>query len=88
MSVAKVRVIGRFDSASKTQTATVVMDRDVGLFSVRPLRRRRIYSLPLSVVAEMVVQWNIRAELLERRRMRSAKRAESRARARRQGGSA
>ena len=36
---ARARVLGRFDLASQLQEATVTIDRAVGLFSVRPLRR-------------------------------------------------
>ena len=62
MSVARARVAGRFD-AGRLQEATVTVDRRRLLFSVRPLRRRRAYELPLALVAEMVCLRVIRFEL-------------------------
>mgnify|MGYP001564365114 CR=1 FL=1 len=66
MRRARLRVIGRFDAASRTQEATVEIDRAALLFSVRPLRRRRTYVLPLATVAEIVCQRIIKAEVAER----------------------
>ena len=63
----RFRVVGRLDMASRQTVGTVIVDRAAGLFSVRPLRRRRLYTLPLSTVAEMVVRGIIMAELRERR---------------------
>jgi hypothetical protein len=54
MSVSRSRVEGSFDKAGGSQVATVEIDRARGLFSVRPLRSRRVYTLPLSTVAEIV----------------------------------
>jgi hypothetical protein len=73
MSIARARVVGRFDLGT-LQEATVTIDRSRLLFSVRPLRRRRAYELPLAFVAEMCCLRVIRAELLERRRERQTKR--------------
>lgn len=70
--LAKARVVGRFVLASRVQEATVVIDRDAGLFSVRPLRSRKLYTLPLATVAEITVQRIIKAESAERRRSRKA----------------
>ncbi len=73
---ARARVVGRFDQASRVQEATVTIDRAGGLFSVKPLRRRRSYTLPLAKVAEIVCQRVILAELAEKRRLkREAKKA-------------
>ncbi len=69
---ARARVVGRFDTA-QLQEATVEIDRVRGLFSVRPLRRRRRYELPLALVAEIVCLRVIRAELVEKKRERAAK---------------
>lgn len=74
MSVARFRVAGRLDMASRTQEGTVTVDRGADLFSVRPLRRRRIYTLPLSKVAEMVCQKIIMAEAREKRTLKAARR--------------
>jgi len=60
-----VRIVGRLDLA-RPQDGTVTIERDAGLFGVRPLRRRREYVLPLSTVAEMVVARVVKAELAER----------------------
>jgi hypothetical protein len=60
--------------ASRPSEGTVTIDRGASLFSVRPLRRRRIYTLPLDKVAEMVVQRIIAAEAAERRRTRKGRR--------------
>lgn len=45
----------------------------------RPLRRRRAYALPLSVVAEIVASKVIKAEVAERRRERAARRRPTKA---------
>jgi hypothetical protein len=66
---AHFRVAGRFDQA-RPQEATVTVERATQLFSVRPLRRRRTYTLPLATVAEIVTARIIKAELAERRAAR------------------
>jgi hypothetical protein len=53
---------------SRAQSGTVLIDRAAGLFSVRPLRRRRMYTLPLALVASIVVSRIVRAEIEEARR--------------------
>lgn len=63
----RFRVRGRFDAASQCQEGTVTVSRTALTFSVRPLRRRRAYALPLSTVAEIVCQRILRAEVAERR---------------------
>jgi hypothetical protein len=70
---ARFRVFGRFD-APRAHEATVTIERERGLFSVRPLRRRRVYELPLADVAAMVVWRVIRFELAEKKRERAAAR--------------
>ena len=67
MSIARFRVVGRLDMASRPTNGTVTIDRGANLFSVRPLRRRRIYTLPLDVVAGMVVRSLILTEVREKR---------------------
>lgn len=74
MSLARFRVVGRFDQASKLQDATVTVSRSAGTFSVRPLRRRREYVLPLGVVAAWVCQRIIKAEVAETRASKRRKR--------------
>ncbi len=68
--VVHLRVVGTFDQSYR-QEAHVTIDRDSGLFAVRPFRRRREYVLPLADVASMVVARATRAEL---QRDRAAKR--------------
>ncbi len=70
---AHFRVAGRLDRAAGVHEGTVTIDRLRQLFCVRPLRRRRVYELPLSVVADLVVHKVVIAEL-------AIKRAEKRAR--------
>lgn len=61
--VARFRVVGTFDMASAAQVATVEIDRDVGTISVRPLRRKRKYELPLSYVAALICRQVVAAEV-------------------------
>jgi hypothetical protein len=74
VSVARFRVVGRLDLASRVTSGTVIIDRGAGLFSVRPLRRHRTYTLPLSTVADMVVQKIVAAEVREKRALKAARR--------------
>ncbi len=53
---------------SRAQSGTVEIDRTAGLFSVRPKRRRRTYTLPLATVASIVVARIVKAEIAERLR--------------------
>ncbi len=64
-----LRVVGQLDM-SRPQEGTVTIDRAAGLFTVRPLRSRRTYTLPLSTVAEIVAHRLIKSELEERRRVK------------------
>lgn len=68
MKASHFRVVALLEMASRPQIATVTIDRAANLFTVRPLRRRRVYTLPLADVASMVVRGLIRAEVLERAR--------------------
>jgi hypothetical protein len=74
MRAARFRVVALLEMASRPQVGTVTIDRAAGLFSVRPLRRRRVYTLPLSTVAEMVVRGIIRAEVREKARAKLERR--------------
>ena len=75
----RFRVVARLDGARAT-VGTVTIWRDADMLAVRPLRRRRTYALPLSVVAQMVVERVVRAEIAERRRERAARRKARRSR--------
>ena len=71
---ARCRVIGRFDAGGAMREATVILDRGGRLFTVRPYRRRKRYTLPLAAVAEMVV-WNVvKADLALERRAKARRR--------------
>lgn len=72
MSRAKFRVVGTFDMASAAQVATVTIDREISTFSVRPLHRKKTYTLPLAYVAAMVTRAIIQAELREKRAAKAA----------------
>lgn len=61
--LARFKVIARLDMASTPISGTVTIDRDAGLFSVRPKGRRQEYTLPLADVADMVVHRLIQAEV-------------------------
>lgn len=75
MGVARFKVFGRnFDG---TKEATVEIDRGPGIFRVRPLRRRKVYELPLAYVAEMVLWSCIKAEVREKKRLKSVRRKAS-----------
>jgi hypothetical protein len=54
--------------------ATVTIDRQAGLFSVRPYQRRKVYTLPLSTVAAIVVSKMVKAEIAAKRAERKARR--------------
>lgn len=74
MSLARFRVVAYLDRASRPTVGTVTIDRASGIFTVRPLRRRRVYELPLAAVAELVTRYIIRAELAERTAVKRATR--------------
>lgn len=69
-----MRIVGLLEMASRPQLATVTIDRDCGLFSVRPYRRRRAFELPLATVAELVVRRIIAGEVAEKKRAKRAAR--------------
>ena len=71
---AHVKVIGRFDMASRTQEGTLTIDMGSRTIRVRPLRRRKVYELPLDSVAEWIVRRVIMAELAAKRAEKRAKR--------------
>jgi len=71
MSKSKFRVFGRFDGVNE---ATVTIDRGPGTISVRPLRRKREYILPLSEIAIITMERIIKAEAREKMLARKAKR--------------
>ncbi len=74
MSVARFRVEALLEDASRPAAGTVYIERGAGLFSVRQLRRHRLYTLPLAKVASMVVRSIIAAEVREKRATKAARR--------------
>ena len=74
MAIARFPVVAHLDSAGGKQKGTVEIDRESGLFSVRPHRRQRKFTMPLSMVADMVVQRIVHNELQEKKRAKKAHR--------------
>jgi hypothetical protein len=71
---AHFRVIDRLDMASGGgRVGTVTIDREGGLFIVRPYKRRITYVMPLAMVATMVCQRIIANEVVEKRRAKAAR---------------
>jgi hypothetical protein len=68
MAVSKFRVLGKLDSAGRTTAGTVSIDRATGMIEVRPLRRRRTYTMLLSDVATLVCQRVIQHEVAKTRK--------------------
>lgn len=84
MKAAHFAVTGDLDGTGRPMRGTVTIDRRRGLFAVRPLRRRRVYELPLAAVADLVVRKVVIAEvkLAQLERMRGRRdRADARRRA-------
>ncbi len=71
---ARFRVLGRLDRASALTEGTVTIERETGIITVRPLRKRRTYSLTLGEVATWICQTIIRAEVAEKRARKRARR--------------
>jgi hypothetical protein len=71
MSVARFKVFGQLDNAGRALAGTVMLDRAAGLFSVRPARRRRVYTLPLADVATMVCRRVLAGEVAEKKRAKA-----------------
>lgn len=78
MRKVRIRILARVDR-STPRPAWVEINRDALLFTVRPLRARKSYTLPLSAAAEMVAHRVIRWEVAEARRQKAeARRAKRR----------
>lgn len=77
---AHFKVIGRLDHAARVQEGTLSIDRDSGVVTVRPKRRRKVYLCTLDKLADMIVQRNIIAERLEKARQKAAARRARRGR--------
>lgn len=73
MSKSRFKVYALLDNAATAQRGTVEIDRDTGMLHVRPHKRRKRYSMPLSVVATMVCQAEILDELRKKRAAKGRK---------------
>lgn len=73
--VARFKIDMRLDAAGMLDGCTVTIDREAGLFHVRPKRRHKVYTLPLYTVAGMVAH---RIELVEASAKRAAKKKKRR----------
>ena len=79
VTTARFPVTGTLDGAGGMSRGTVLIDRDAGTFTVRPLHRRQGYTLPLGVVATMVCRTIIIGEIRQKREAaRAAKKAKRR----------
>ncbi len=65
MGAARFKVMGRLDLAGGVTSGTVKIERESGLFIVRPLHRRRTFVMPLDMVATMVCQRIVLNEVME-----------------------
>lgn len=63
MTTARFPVTGSLDCAGSFIRGTVLIDRDTGIFYVRPFGRQKKYALPLGDVATMVCRSIIQSEL-------------------------
>jgi hypothetical protein len=71
MSVAKFRVVGQLDGAGGMKEGTVEIDRATGMMTVRPLRSRTAYELPLKDVATWLCRQHMFAVVREEKKARN-----------------
>jgi hypothetical protein len=74
MSVARFTVYGTLDGAGGARPGTVEIDREAGIFRVRPYRSHTTYELPLSDVATWVCRQHQFAIVREEKRAKKANR--------------
>jgi hypothetical protein len=67
MRCSRFSVVGVLDGAGGVRKGTVIIERASGIMYVRPYRKRRIYAMPLAMVADMVCRRIIMNELHEKR---------------------
>jgi len=63
----RFKVFGRLDGAGGARAGTVLIERAAGLVHVRPHRRKRVYTMPLSMVADMICTRILMNEAADRR---------------------
>lgn len=64
---AHFRIVARLALASRPSEGTVTIDRLAGMITVRPLRSRTTYTMPLAEVASWIVRSQLAAQARERR---------------------
>ncbi len=74
MTIAKFKVSSGGRAFDGAREATVTIDRGNNLISVRPLRRRRQFEMRLEDVAQIIVERIIKAEFVEKKKAKKAKR--------------
>jgi hypothetical protein len=62
---AKFVVVGDRSDLNGARQATVLIDRDTGLVTVKPYRQHKTYSLPLLDLARSVIVRCVQAEIQE-----------------------
>lgn len=65
------RLEGRYNGAPG---ATVVIERSTNLVTVRPLRRKKTYTLRLEDIAQTIILRCVQAEIREKKATKMAKR--------------
>lgn len=68
---AHFKLFGRFNGATE---CTVTIDRNNNFIQVRPKRRRKVYEMRLEDVAEMIIWRMVKAEIIEKKKAKAAKR--------------
>jgi hypothetical protein len=76
--MSRFKVYGVLDGAGGARAGTVLIERAAGLLHVRPFRRRRVYTMPLSMVADMVCRRILMNEMYERRAAKAKRKKGSR----------
>lgn len=74
MSLARFKVMGVLDGAGGARSGTVLIDRGANLLHVRPFRRKRLYTMPLGMVEDMVCRRILLNEAAERRAQKARRR--------------
>lgn len=69
--LARFPITWNFD---RSYAATVLISRGAGTISVRPYKRRKVYTLPLAFVAELIAERVTKAEVAAKIKTRKAKR--------------
>ena len=74
MTIAKFKVLGSHRAYNGCNEATVTIDRANNFISVRPKRQHRTFELRLEDVAQIIVERICKAEALEKKKAKMAKR--------------